>query len=139
MRGWEGNGDRPTADRFIEVTGLRMNVTDQHFPPSQQTNKNIIDPRPPRKTSGIDFSNFDDAAVRKVEKALQGLEVGVLINNVGVSYEFPMYFEELSDEQVGARGCACGRPCGATPCQERWMWDGGWGMGIGMGDGDVPA
>ena len=49
---------------------------------------------------GIDYSNFDDAAVKKVEKALKGLEVGVLINNVGVSYEFPMYFDELSDEQV---------------------------------------
>ena len=35
-----------------------------------------------------------------MEKALKGLEVGVLINNVGVSYEFPMYFDELSDEQV---------------------------------------
>lgn len=54
---------------------------------------------------GIDYSNFDAAAQKKVEKALKGLEVGVLVNNVGVSYEFPMYFDELSDEQV--RACAC--------------------------------
>lgn len=57
--------------------------------------------------SGIDYSNFDDAAVKKVEKALKGLEVGVLINNVGVSYEFPMYFDELSDEQVRAISASC--------------------------------
>lgn len=53
-----------------------------------------------KRTLGIDYSNFDEAAQKKVEKALKGLEVGVLINNVGVSYEFPMYFDELSDEQV---------------------------------------
>lgn len=50
-----------------------------------------------------------------MEKALKGLEVGVLINNVGVSYEFPMYFEELSDEQV--RACLMG--------EEGLMWWGG--------------
>jgi short-subunit dehydrogenase len=35
-----------------------------------------------------------------VAAALKGLEVGVLVNNVGQSYNFPMYFDELSDEQA---------------------------------------
>lgn len=36
----------------------------------------------------------------QVAAALKGLEVGVLVNNVGQSYNFPMYFDELSDEQA---------------------------------------
>ena len=49
---------------------------------------------------GIDFGKFDEAARKKVTNALKDLDVGVLINNVGQSYDFCMYFDELSDEQV---------------------------------------
>lgn len=52
------------------------------------------------RTLVIDYSKFDLAAQAKVKKAVEGLEVGVLINNVGVSYPFPKYFHELTDEQV---------------------------------------
>ncbi|KAL3934708.1 MAG: hypothetical protein SGARI_003272 [Bacillariaceae sp.] len=48
-----------------------------------------------------DYSKFDKAAQAKVSKAVSGLEVGLLINNVGVSYRYPMYFDELSDSEVG--------------------------------------
>lgn len=47
-----------------------------------------------------DYSNFDKAAQDKVAKAVKSLDVGVLINNVGVSYRYPMYFHELTDEEV---------------------------------------
>mmetsp|Transcript_2603 Transcript_2603/g.7435 ORF Transcript_2603/g.7435 Transcript_2603/m.7435 type:complete len:316 (-) Transcript_2603:131-1078(-) len=47
-----------------------------------------------------DYSNFDKAAQDKVAKAIKDLEVGVLVNNVGVSYRYPMFFDELSDEEV---------------------------------------
>lgn len=50
--------------------------------------------------TGIDFSKFDEAARKKVTNALKDVDIGVLINNVGQSYDFPMYFDELSDEQV---------------------------------------
>lgn len=33
-------------------------------------------------------------------KAIKGLDIGVLINNVGQSYDFPMYFDELTEDQV---------------------------------------
>jgi 17beta-estradiol 17-dehydrogenase / very-long-chain 3-oxoacyl-CoA reductase len=36
----------------------------------------------------------------QVGAAIKGLDIGVLINNVGQSYNFPMYFHELSGEQV---------------------------------------
>jgi 17beta-estradiol 17-dehydrogenase / very-long-chain 3-oxoacyl-CoA reductase len=48
----------------------------------------------------IDYSQFDDKAKNKVKDLVQSLDVGVLINNVGVSYRYPMYFHELSDKEV---------------------------------------
>jgi len=60
-----------------------------------------------KKFSGVDvkcivcdYSNFDDKAKAHVKAGIAGLDVGVLINNVGVSYRYPMYFHELSEEEV---------------------------------------
>lgn len=47
-----------------------------------------------------DYSKFDKAAQDMVKKAVSPLDVGVLVNNVGVSYRYPMYFHELSDDEV---------------------------------------
>ena len=47
-----------------------------------------------------DYSKFDQGARDKVSKAVSILEVGVLVNNVGVSYRYPMYFTELTDQEV---------------------------------------
>ena len=38
----------------------------------------------------------------ELEKSLGGLEVGVLFNNVGVSYDFSQWFHELLDSEVEA-------------------------------------
>jgi len=47
-----------------------------------------------------DYSKFDKAAQDKVAKVVKDLEVGVLVNNVGVSYRYPMFFHELTDSEV---------------------------------------
>lgn len=47
-----------------------------------------------------DYSNFDDDARASVAKICSKLDVGVLVNNVGVSYSFPKYFSELSEDEV---------------------------------------
>jgi len=47
-----------------------------------------------------DYSNFDEKARDRVSKVIKNLEVGVLVNNVGVSYPFPKFFHELTDEMV---------------------------------------
>jgi 17beta-estradiol 17-dehydrogenase / very-long-chain 3-oxoacyl-CoA reductase len=47
-----------------------------------------------------DYSNFDKKARDAVYKAIQGLDIGVLVNNVGISYRYPVYFHELDDEAV---------------------------------------
>lgn len=50
----------------------------------------------------VDFNNIDDPRVRKsIQDVIdQVKDVGVLINNVGVSYDFPEYFAQLSDDRV---------------------------------------
>jgi len=48
----------------------------------------------------VDFSNFDAKAREGVKAKIAGLEVGVLINNVGLSYPFTKYFHELKDDEV---------------------------------------
>eukprot|EP00578_Thalassiosira_sp_NH16_P019297 CAMPEP_0181098766 /NCGR_PEP_ID=MMETSP1071-20121207/12305_1 /TAXON_ID=35127 /ORGANISM="Thalassiosira sp., Strain NH16" /LENGTH=326 /DNA_ID=CAMNT_0023181391 /DNA_START=189 /DNA_END=1169 /DNA_ORIENTATION=+ len=47
-----------------------------------------------------DYSNFDEKTRARVAKELDGLDIGVLINNVGQSYRYPRFFHELSDEEV---------------------------------------
>lgn len=49
-----------------------------------------------------DYSKFDSKAKQHVKDSIAGLEIGVLINNVGVSYRYPMFFHELSDDEVAS-------------------------------------
>lgn len=48
----------------------------------------------------VDFSNFDAAAREAVKEKLATLDVGILINNVGLSYPYTKYFHELKDQEV---------------------------------------
>lgn len=48
----------------------------------------------------IDFSQFDEKAQASVKKALEGKDVGVLINNVGISYDHPEFFDALDMDRV---------------------------------------
>lgn len=47
-----------------------------------------------------DYSKFDDKAKLAIKTELQTLDIGVLVNNVGVSYRYPLFFHELSDAEV---------------------------------------
>lgn len=47
-----------------------------------------------------DYSKFDKKAQDTVNSAIKDLEVGILINNVGISYRYPVFFHELDDERV---------------------------------------
>lgn len=47
-----------------------------------------------------DYSKFDATSQAVVKKVLDELDIGLLVNNVGVSYRYPLYFHELPDEEV---------------------------------------
>ena len=52
------------------------------------------------KVIACDYSQFDAAAQKKVQTALNDLDIGVLINNVGMSYRYPQFYDELTDEEA---------------------------------------
>jgi 17beta-estradiol 17-dehydrogenase / very-long-chain 3-oxoacyl-CoA reductase len=50
----------------------------------------------------IDFSDFNSAAQKKVSDNIKDKEIAVLVNNVGMSYPFAKYYDELKLEEVDA-------------------------------------
>ncbi|XP_050375115.1 very-long-chain 3-oxoacyl-CoA reductase 1-like [Argentina anserina] len=50
------------------------------------------------KTVVVDFSGDLDEGVKRIQESIEGLDLGVLINNVGMSYPYPRYFHEVDEE-----------------------------------------
>ncbi|XP_009768596.1 very-long-chain 3-oxoacyl-CoA reductase 1 [Nicotiana tabacum] len=50
------------------------------------------------KSVVVDFSGDLDEGVKKIKEIIEGLDVGVLINNVGVSYPYARFFHEVDDK-----------------------------------------
>lgn len=51
----------------------------------------------------VDFSDIGNSAVRQgIASWIEGKDIGVLVNNVGVSYPYTKYFHELTEQQVQA-------------------------------------
>ncbi|CAD5122074.1 DgyrCDS10526 [Dimorphilus gyrociliatus] len=50
------------------------------------------------KTVAVDFTAGNEI-YDKIERETQGLDVGVLVNNVGMSYEYPQFMAEMDDSK----------------------------------------
>lgn len=50
------------------------------------------------KTVVVDFSGDLNEGVQRIKETIEGLDIGVLINNVGVSYPYARFFHEVDDE-----------------------------------------
>lgn len=48
----------------------------------------------------VDFSTFTAKSAERIKAILAGKDIGVLVNNVGISYPFTKYFHELDDKSV---------------------------------------
>lgn len=52
------------------------------------------------KTLAIDFSTANKNTYQTIQQELAAIDVGILVNNVGVSYEHCEYFHEVSDTVI---------------------------------------
>ncbi|XWS34668.1 hypothetical protein CRYUN_Cryun21dG0057300 [Craigia yunnanensis] len=50
------------------------------------------------KTVVVDFTGDLDEGLKKIKEAIEGLDVGVLINNAGISYPYARFFHEVDEE-----------------------------------------
>ncbi|KAJ2820729.1 hypothetical protein IWW50_004939 [Coemansia erecta] len=54
------------------------------------------------RTLAVDFGQMNEDKWQQIGQEVQAVRVGVLVNNVGVSYDYPMHVEEVATETVDA-------------------------------------
>lgn len=57
-------------------------------------------PKAEVKVLAVDYTDFSASVRTKVATFLEGMDIGVLVNNVGISYPYTKFFHELEDDRV---------------------------------------
>jgi len=86
----------------IAKKGVNVVLVSRSMDKLKAAEKEIKDKSPNVQTKVVafDFSKGSPADYAKLASELKGLEVGVLYNNVGVSYDHAELLQELSDEKI---------------------------------------
>lgn len=92
-----------------------------------------------------DFSSLDEKMYARIETALQDLDIGVLVNNVGVSYTHPEYFMDLATNHANLYNDIINCNINSTVNMCRFVLPGmvsrgrGWIINVSSGLADIPA
>ncbi|CAA7058321.1 unnamed protein product [Microthlaspi erraticum] len=54
------------------------------------------------KTVVMDFAGDIDEGVKRIKETIEGLEIGLLFNNAGMSYPYAKYFHEVDEELLNS-------------------------------------
>lgn len=82
--------------------GLNVIIISRTLSKLQEFQSDIINkyPKVEVKILDIDYGNFNEEQRERIVKLIDGLDIGCLVNNVGVSYPYTQYFHELTNERV---------------------------------------
>lgn len=82
--------------------GLNVVLISRSLEKLNETSAELIGrhPKAEVKVLAVDYTDFGASVRVKVASFLDGMDVGVLVNNVGISYPFTKFFHELEDDRV---------------------------------------
>lgn len=52
------------------------------------------------KRCTADLTKCDDATFNRIEECLEGLDIGILVNNAGMSYDHPDYLDTIDNDRL---------------------------------------
>jgi len=85
------------AEALANVHGLKLVLVSRTQSKLDEVAKSL---KTETKTVAVDFSSTNMEIYDKIEAAITGLDVGVLVNNVGMGYNHPEYYHLLSDQDI---------------------------------------
>jgi len=85
------------AEALANVHGLKIVLVSRTQSKLDDVAKSL---KTETKTVAVDFTGTDAGIYEKIAVAVEGLDVGVLVNNVGMGYNHPEYYHLLDDETI---------------------------------------